>query len=88
MKDFKEYTDEEITEANKPLLVISGIQCDNPKCDFIDKSVKYEDYPKWLDKECPKCGENLLTKKDYDNCKTMMKIVDGAQSVVKFMFRG
>lgn len=53
---------------------IRGIKCDNPDCDFLDMSVKYEDYDKWLNKPCPKCGANLLTQRDYDICKLSMKL--------------
>lgn len=53
-------------------LVIKGIKCDNPDCDYNDMSVKVEDYKDWLNKPCPKCGENLLTKKDYKNTKRLI----------------
>lgn len=53
---------------------IRGIKCDNPNCDFSDMTVKYEDYDKWLNKPCPKCGHNLLKQRDYDECKLYMKI--------------
>lgn len=42
-----------------------GIKCDNPKCNFKNDAVKLEDYKYWLNKPCPKCGHNLLTKADY-----------------------
>lgn len=54
---------------------IRGIQCDNPKCDFRDMNVKYEDHESWLNKPCPKCGENLLTEKDYKSCKRLIKAI-------------
>ena len=28
--------------------------------------MKYEDYPKWVDKPCPDCGKILLTQERYD----------------------
>ena len=43
----------------------NGIKCDH--CDYKDNSVKVEDYKDWLNKPCPKCGENLLTQEDYNN---------------------
>lgn len=49
-------------------LKISGIKCDNEACDYRDDSVQFVDYPQWLDKECPNCGDNLLTQEDYDTC--------------------
>jgi len=51
---------------------IGGIKCDNPNCDFMDMSVKVEDYDKWLNKPCPKCGENLLTDDDYRNVQFLL----------------
>ena len=47
-----------------------GIKCDNTECDYLDLSVKFEEYPNWIDKPCPKCGTNLLTQSQYDeaNC--------------------
>lgn len=53
---------------------VQGIKCDNPECNYKDMSVKYEDYPKWIDKPCPCCGSNLLTKHDYNVTKTLMKL--------------
>lgn len=53
---------------------IHGIKCDNPNCDFVDMSVKVEDYEQWLNKPCPKCGENLLTESDYKNTQLLLKI--------------
>ncbi|EKS4344819.1 hypothetical protein QB607_002815 [Clostridium botulinum] len=53
---------------------ISGIKCDNPECDFRDDNALLEDYDKWLNKPCPKCGANLLTQADYDNTKAIVEI--------------
>ena len=53
---------------------IGGIKCDNPNCDFMDTSVKVEDYDKWLNRPCPKCGENLLTDDDYRNVQFLLAI--------------
>lgn len=55
---------------------ISGIKCDNPKCDFVDWSVELKDYPNWLNKPCPKCGANLLTQADYDNVTMIVGLAD------------
>ena len=52
-----------------------GIKCDNSKCDFVDQSVRIQDYDKWLNKPCPKCGSNLLTQADYDNVQMLLKLV-------------
>lgn len=54
----------------------SGIICDNPKCDFEDKSVTEKDLKLHINRECPKCGDNLLTQKDYNHHKTFIKIIN------------
>lgn len=43
----------------------SGIKCDS--CDWVDMTVKGEDYINWLNKPCPVCGENVLTEADYNS---------------------
>ena len=60
---------------------VSGIKCDNPNCDFEDMSVKVEDYDKWLNKPCPKCGENLLTDNDYRNIKFLLGMAELANKI-------
>ena len=55
---------------------IKGIKCDNPDCDFRDETVKFEDYPLWLNRPCPKCGWNLLTQADLDATKALIKLVN------------
>lgn len=55
---------------------IKGIKCDNAECDYRDDSVTVEDYPEWLDRPCPKCGSNLLTKADLDLVKAIMATAD------------
>lgn len=58
---------------------VKGIKCDNVKCDYEDMEVKYEDYPKYVNLECPNCGDNLLTEEDYNSVKSfvdMAKMLD------------
>lgn len=55
-------------------ITIQGLKCDNPKCDFRDDTIKMEDYPKWLNKPCEKCGENLLTEEDFRNSERLLAI--------------
>lgn len=62
-------------------LKIGGIKCDNPKCDFVDKSVKFEDYKDWLNKPCPKCGSNLLTQEDYNNTKILIEVTNAVNNL-------
>jgi hypothetical protein len=51
----------------QPNVVVSsgGVKCDNKSCDYIDKTATVERYSEYLNKPCPKCGENLLTEEDY-----------------------
>lgn len=56
--------------------IVMGIKCDNPKCDFVDTTITYEDYKQYINKPCPLCGQNLLTQHDYDVCKTLMDVVN------------
>jgi len=55
-----------MTKVNLMAIHISGIKCDNPKCDYRDDSVNRDNYPEYVDKPCPECGSNLLTKEDYE----------------------
>lgn len=59
----------------------SGIKCDNEKCDYRDDDVKYEDYENWLNKLCPKCGENLLTQEDLENSVRLHTILNAIGSM-------
>lgn len=52
---------------------IRGLKCDNKECNFEDMSISYEEYPEYVNSECPKCGSNLLTEEDYQSVKTMVE---------------
>lgn len=60
---------------------ISGIKCDNPNCDYDDMSIKVEEYEQWLNKPCPKCGENLLTEDDYRNTQFLLEVTKIANKI-------
>jgi len=49
----------------------SGLKCDAKECDYIDMSIKFEDYPKYINAPCPKCGAPLLTQADYDTVSAL-----------------
>lgn len=54
------------------------IMCDNPKCDYTIKNETkdiFSDISKYVNKPCPKCGENLLTPEDYLTSVKTLKIV-------------
>ena len=54
---------------------MGGLQCDNPNCEWSNMEIKIEDYKKYINYKCPKCGENVLTKKDYRTFKFMIKLI-------------
>lgn len=60
---------------------IGGIKCDNPECDYIDMSVNVSEYDKWVNKPCPKCGQNLLTEKDYLYVQFLLKVTNLANEM-------
>ena len=54
------------------------IVCDNPKCDYTVPNTTgnpYIDSIQYVNKPCPKCGENLLTIEDYTTYNKTMKII-------------
>ncbi len=57
----------------------SGLQCDN--CDWKDASIIFDNYKEWINKPCPKCGENVLTEEDYKNSESMRKAIDIVNSL-------
>lgn len=63
---------------NPAQLIIKGIKCDNPNCDYREeveiKDIK--DCDKWLNKQCPKCGQNLFTQNDYVSLKILTMFTD------------
>lgn len=59
---------------NNAQLNISGLKCDN--CDYEDMSIPLEDYEKYIEKPCPKCGHSLLTQADYDQVMAMVQSVE------------
>lgn len=61
--------------------IIYGIKCDGVFCDYSDMTVNVEDYPNWLNKPCPKCGENLLTEEDYNNVQKILDVADMVNSL-------
>ena len=60
---------------NQIQMTVSGIRCDNKTCDYLDEDVTLDQFPEYINKPCPKCGENLLTQEDYDNTVAMLDLV-------------
>ena len=63
-----------LIEKQQKSLVI----CDNPDCDYTvpytDETEKY--LVLFINKPCPKCGENLLTIEDYLQYQKLMNVVN------------
>lgn len=66
----------------------SGLICDNPKCDWEDKTITFEELGKHLNRKCPKCGENVLTEEDYETVKKLHKSMDFVNSLDKEQLDG
>lgn len=57
-------------ENFKQFLNISGIAC---SCGYRNDDVIFEHYPEYIDKECPDCQKNLLTKEEYSECLELIQ---------------
>lgn len=71
-----------MTNINE-VLKFNGLKCDH--CDWEDKTIPYETWSQWVDKFCPKCGENVLTQEDYTQVKELVEAITGAIEKVKNM---
>ena len=60
-----------------------GLQCDNPKCDWKDTTIKDSDLEQHLNALCPKCGENILTEEDYNSFLKLQEIIDFVNSLTE-----
>ena len=45
---------------------VTYMKCDALGCDYRTEDVSNETLVTYLNKPCPKCGENLLTDKDFE----------------------
>jgi ribosomal protein S27AE len=66
-------------DKQKNIEIISseeGLQCDNTECDWTSSAIKEEDMVNWIDKPCPKCGQNVLTQHDYNLHSKLLKAID------------
>ena len=62
-------------------LHFAGIRCDNPDCDFVDRTAKAGD-ESWIDRPCPKCGWNLLTREDHELAKKLQADIKALNKAV------
>lgn len=55
------------------------IVCDNTRCDYTVKNPTgdpNEETQQYIDVPCPKCGYNLLTRRDYEDAKRFLKTIN------------
>ena len=55
-------------------LNITGLKCDH--CDYRDDEVQFSEYKDSIGKPCPKCGENLLTQTEYEQCLKLYEVTE------------
>ncbi len=60
---------------------ISGLKCDNPNCNWADPSIQLNEYPDWVGRGCPLCGEVVLTNEAW---QTVQKIICIENAVNRF----
>ena len=54
----------------------SGLVCDNVECSYeYPVAIEIGDLHHFIDAECPKCKENLLTEEDYIHHRSLKKII-------------
>lgn len=54
----------------------SLVVCDNKECDYTVPYSDDDDIIVYVNKPCPKCGQNLLTIQDYIAHKNIMKYIN------------
>jgi ssDNA-binding Zn-finger/Zn-ribbon topoisomerase 1 len=74
MEENKDYQNVEVLREG-------GLQCDNPKCDYTNTDIAFEDYKDWIDVPCPECGENLLTEGDYGRALALRETIKMINSI-------
>ena len=61
----------------------SGLKCDNVACDWADTTIEISAMSDWINRPCPKCGENVLTYNDFLNVQTVMAVIEHVNSLPK-----
>jgi len=54
-------------------LINTKLKCDS--CDYIDSDIDNNNLESYINKPCPKCGENLLTQDDYDQQNLLLGVI-------------
>lgn len=58
------------------------IKCDNSNCDYMNDSVNFNNLEDFLNKSCPKCGENLLTEKNLNLSKILIFVLNELEEML------
>lgn len=75
---------------------ISGIQCDNPSCDYEELDNDWGNTAEevlatsesYLNQPCPKCGESLLTPADHEAVKMLFSLKNLATQTEELLYDG
>ncbi len=59
----------------------TGLKCDNPNCDWTDTTISLNELSNYINKPCPKCGENVLTEEDYNNAMALEGMINVINSM-------
>lgn len=60
-----------------------GLKCDNKSCNWKDTSIPFEEFSNWVNASCPKCGEIVLSVKDFENVVKVNTIVSMFNSMTE-----
>jgi predicted nucleic acid-binding Zn-ribbon protein len=61
---------------------VGDLHCDTVGCDY-QEPVLPEDYTKYINKPCPKCGANLLTYEDYMRFQASLSAIEMINSMTE-----
>lgn len=56
---------------------VEGIKCDADLCDYENRSIPAHEYGLWVGRQCPQCGNVLLTENGFN----MYKLLTAAISI-------
>lgn len=79
----RKYNNEKVKMEQNVEIKAGGLKCDNPKCDWWDDTISTETYSQWINKPCPKCGDNLLTLEDFQRAEQLLAVAHLMNSMPK-----
>lgn len=66
----------------------TGLKCDNINCDWKDTNITFDQMSSWINKPCPKCGENVLTYEDHKRAMIVKESIDRVNSLPEDVLDG